>query len=79
MCFQMVLVVKTLPANEGGVRGLSLIPRLGRSPRESHGQGSLVGYSPWSHKELNTTEQPSTQIHRQCLCCGSGCTSIHIC
>ena len=25
-------------------------------PGESHGQGSLVGYSPWVHKELNTTE-----------------------
>ena len=26
-------------------------------PGESHGQRSLVGYSPWSHKELDTTEQ----------------------
>ena len=25
-------------------------------PRESHGQRSLVGYSPWSCKELDTTE-----------------------
>ena len=24
-------------------------------PREFHGQGSLVGYSPWSHKELDKT------------------------
>ena len=24
---------------------------------ESHGQGSLAGYSPWGHKELDTTEQ----------------------
>ena len=24
---------------------------------ESHGQRSLVGYSPWGHKELDTTEQ----------------------
>ena len=23
---------------------------------KSHGQRSLVGYSPWSHKELDTTE-----------------------
>jgi len=22
---------------------------------DSEGQGSLVGYSPWSHKELDTT------------------------
>ena len=26
-------------------------------PRESQGQGSLVGYSPWGHKESDTTEQ----------------------
>ena len=26
-------------------------------PREFHGQRSLVGYSPWSHKELDMTEQ----------------------
>ena len=25
-------------------------------PGESHGQKSLVGYSPWGHKELDTTE-----------------------
>ena len=25
-------------------------------PGESHGQGSLAGYSPWGHKELDTTE-----------------------
>jgi len=24
---------------------------------ESHGQRSLVGYSPWGHKELDMTEQ----------------------
>jgi len=27
------------------------------SPRESHGQRSLVGYSPWDCKELDTTER----------------------
>ena len=25
-------------------------------PGESHGQRSLVGYSPWGHKELDITE-----------------------
>ena len=25
-------------------------------PGESHGQRSLAGYSPWSHKESDTTE-----------------------
>ena len=51
-----------LPANAGGVRDPGLIPGSGRSPGEgngspsqflpgeSHGQRSLVGYSPWGHK-----------------------------
>ena len=26
-------------------------------PGESYGQRSLVGYSPWGHKELDTTEE----------------------
>ena len=50
------------------------IPRLGRSPGEengnpvflpggSHGQRSLVGYSPWGRKELDTTEQRTLNIH----------------
>ena len=28
-------------------------------PRKSHGQRSLVGYSPWDCKELDTTERLS--------------------
>ena len=52
---------------------LGSVPELGRSPGEGHGnplqnsclenphgQRSLVGYSPWSCKELDTTEQLST-------------------
>ena len=48
------------------------IPGLGRSPggrkwqpppvflpEKSHGQRSLVGYSPWGHRELDMTEQLS--------------------
>ena len=48
---------------------LGSIPGLGRSPGEGHGnplqfsclekphgQRSLVGYSPWGHKELDMTE-----------------------
>ena len=58
--------VKNLPPNAGDA---GLIPGLGRSPREgngsplqysclekSHGSQSLVGYHPWGHKELDTTE-----------------------
>ena len=32
-------------------------------PRECHGQKSLAGYSPWSHKELATTEHIHTHTH----------------
>ena len=31
-------------------------------PGESHGQRRLVGYSPWGHKELETTERLSTNV-----------------
>ena len=31
-------------------------------PGESHGQGILVGYSPWSHKELDTAEKLTLTI-----------------
>ena len=31
---------------------------------ESRGQRSTVGYSPWGHKESDTTEQLSTAQHR---------------
>ena len=31
-------------------------PTLVFLPGESHGQRSLVGYSPWGHKELDMTE-----------------------
>ena len=32
-------------------------------PGECHGQKSLVGYNPYGHKELDTTEQLSTHTH----------------
>ena len=33
-------------------------------PGESHGLGNLAGYSPWGHRELDTTEQLThTNIH----------------
>ena len=34
---QGVLVVNNLPANKGDIRDVSLIPGLGRSPGEGHG------------------------------------------
>ena len=36
-------------------------------PGESHGQRSLAGYSPWGHKESDTTEQLSTAQHSVCI------------
>ena len=57
------------------VGGLSSTPALGRSPggghgnplqypclENSHGQRSLVGYSPWGHKELDMTKWWSTAL-----------------
>ena len=56
-------VVKNLPANAGDI---GLIPGLGGSPGEgnkptplflpgkSHRQRSLVGYSLWGHKKVQT-------------------------
>ena len=35
-------------------------------PRESHGQRSLAGYSPWGRKELDMTEHTNIYTHR-CL------------
>ena len=31
-------------------------------PGELHGQRSLAGYSPWDHKELDTTERPTLPL-----------------
>ena len=62
-------MVKKLPASAGDVKDGGSIPGLGRiswkrewqpAPvlllRESQGQRSLVGYSPWGHKESDMTE-----------------------
>ena len=32
-------------------------------PRKSHGQRSLLSYSPWGRKELDTTENRHTQVN----------------
>ena len=34
-------------------------------PEKSHGQRSLLGYSPWSGEESNMTEQPNTHRYTQ--------------
>ena len=61
-------MVKKLPANSGDIRDMGLIPGLERYSGEGNsyllqyfcllqyfGQKSLIGYSPWSCKELDTT------------------------
>ena len=42
-----------------------------------HGQRSLVGYSPWGHKELDTAERLSTHAHR--WCCRGRCVHVSLC
>ena len=57
----------------GNMGDLGSIPGLGRSPggghgnplqysclENPHGQRNLAGYSPWGHRELDTTERLST-------------------
>ena len=67
---QVALVVKKPPANAGDIMRCRFDPWVGKSPwrrvswqptpvlfpGESHGQRSLVGYSPWVCKEADTTE-----------------------
>ena len=62
-------MVKNLPANAGDTSDVGSVPELGRIPvgrhgntlqysclENPHGQRSLVGYSPWGRKELDTAE-----------------------
>ena len=66
---QVALVVKNPPANVGTIKrhGFNLWvrkipwkrawqPTPVFLPGKSHGQRSLMGYSPWSCKDLDTTE-----------------------
>ena len=79
-------VVKNPPASvgySGSISGLGRCPGGGSGnplqkwqptpgflPGKSHGQGSLAGYSPWVHKELDTTEQLTwSQKLIDLLCC----------
>ena len=69
--FQVVLVVKNMPANAGDIRDAGSITELGRFPGEGHSnlfqysclENSIDGgawwatYSPWVCKELDLTEE----------------------
>ena len=65
----MVLAMKNSPANAGNVRDAVFDPWVRKIswrrkwqptpvflPRESHGQSSLAGCSPWGYTELAMTE-----------------------
>ena len=66
-------MVRNFPANAGDLGDTGSIPGLGRYPgggnanplrflpRESLGQMSLDGYSPWGHKELVMAKHLSMQ------------------
>ena len=43
------------------------------SPEESHGQRSLVGYSPWGGKESDTTEQLALSNFKEPCFTGKNC------
>ena len=45
-------------------------PTLVLLPGKSHGQRSLVGYSPWGHKESDATER--LHFHFSLSCIGEG-------
>ena len=64
-------VKESAASSAGDTADSSLIPGWGRSPgggngnpvflpEKSLGQRSLVGYSPWGHKESDTTEHAHT-------------------
>ena len=47
------------------------------SPGKSNGQRSLVGCSPWGHRELDTTECLSVHIKLSvCMCV---CVCVYVC
>ena len=64
-------VEKNLPADAGGTKDYGFDPSVGKIwrrkwlptpvflPGEFYGQRSLMGYSPWDHKESDTTERLS--------------------
>jgi len=68
-------VVKNLPANAGDIKRHAFDPWVRKNPwrrewlltpvflpKESHGQRSLAGYSPWGREQLDTTEQLTLSV-----------------
>ena len=82
-----MLAVKNPVANAGDARGVGSIPGVGIFPgrghgnplqyscqKESHGPRSLVGYSPLSNKESDTTEQLTTHTNTHIYLAMSDCS-----
>ena len=75
-------MVKNLPASSEDARDIGSSSGLGRSPgwqpsplvlpEKFHGQKSLVGYSPWDHKESDTTKRLSMHPHVSLVICLRG-------
>ena len=76
-----LLCILWFTGGSDGAGDLGLIPGLDRSPggrhrnafqysclENPHGQRSLAGYSPWSRKELDMTEQLSFVYYFQLFC-----------
>ena len=66
MALEVAPVLRNLPANAGDVRDNPWVGKIPWRrawqptpvfmPGESHGQRSLVGYTPWGYKESDKTE-----------------------
>ena len=71
-------MVKNLPAVQetwGSIPGSGKIPWRREwqptpvfLPEESHGQRSLIGYSPWDCKESDTTDRLTHTLHSLAVC-----------
>ena len=89
--FPAALVVKNPRANAGDRRGSGSIPGWGRSPGgghgptpvclpgESHGQRSLVGYSPQGHTQSDTPEATQHPHEQSFLFLLHPCTGHSLC
>ena len=56
----------------GGARRRRWHPTPVLLPGKSHGQKSLVGYSPWGREESDTTERPHFHFSFSCIGEGNG-------
>ena len=76
----MAQLVKKLPDNAGDSKRMHSMPFVGKIPCRRkwqpptvflpgrlHAQRTVVGYSLWSHKESNTTEDAHTLTHERRL------------